>query len=33
MQIKIFIGKTGMQKTKFRFKKGPEIKHFITPQM
>ena len=35
MQIEIFIGKAGMQpqKNKFRFKRGPEIKHFITPQM
>ena len=35
MQIEIFIGKAGMQppKNKFRLKKGPEMKHFITPQM
>ena len=34
MQIEIFIGKVGMQtqKNKFRFKKKPEIKHFIAPQ-
>ena len=34
MQIEILIGKAGMQPSKTNLnQKGPEIKHFITPQM
>ena len=35
MQIEIFIGKAGMQPPpkQIKIKKGPKIKHFITPQM